>query len=203
MNEEDRNYVSNIEALVNSIRTDKQVFRWFLFLIVQPPLISRLSGKNEVALLYDKLKRIIIQQRFLFIGLLIGTLALIALQKYLYLFGLALFIYPIYKFSQAKQQCVAQISEHLLRSDFEENALCTKTLYQICEIYSRQHNIPSLVDAIYVQDNVARKTIIYSFVFTAWIYPLANIWAVFIAVILAYHIISAITQSSFIFKYLK
>ncbi len=195
--------VSNIEALVSSIRSDDQVYRWFTHLTFQSGLQSQLAKDQNITILYDKLKKIIIQQRFLFIGLLTLSLLFIALQLYLWLSVVLIFLYPIYRLNRTKKDCVALISEYALKSEFNATELTTKTLYQICEILSRKYNIPSLVDTIYAQDNLSRKTIIFTFVFTAWIYPLTNILAVFIAVILAYHIIYALTKTTYIYKNLK
>jgi len=195
--------VSSLEALTSSIDTDKQVYRWFTLLVSQPSLRSKLTSIKKMKTTYQEIKKIISIQRLIFLFLLGSLLILIVLKQYFLLFLGLLFSYPLVVLHLKKKRCVMAISQHILSRDFEIEDLCKKTLYQICEIYSKKYKIPSLVDTIYAQDNISRKTIIFTFVFTAWIYPLNNIFFVFLAVILSYNIVYALMNTSFIYKNLK
>ena len=203
MNNEKNNNVSSLNALISSIKTDKQVYRWFTLSVTQPALSSKLKSIDTLSKIYDKLKKTIFQQRLLLVFILLSVLILIATKNYIYLSACILLLIPLTRLSNAHKDCVIHISDHMLTHDFDKSDLPTKTLYQICELYSRQYNIPSLVDTIYAQDNISRKTIIFTFVFTAWLYPLANICAVFLSVIVAYNVILAFTNTSLIYKNLK
>ncbi len=195
--------VSSLESLVSSIDVDNQVYQWFLLLITRPKVISQLQSSAEITEKYATLKKTFIHQRILLCLFLVTALILIAFKYYLFLPLVLLFFLPLWKVSKIKKESLLAISTYLLKSTFDPETLPTKTLYQISEIFSRDYKIPSLVDAIYIQDNIARKTIIFTFVFTAWIYPLANIWSVFLSVFIAYFTIQALMSTSLFYNNLK
>ncbi len=194
--------VSSLEAIASSIDTDEQVFRWFNFLVTRPAISEHLTDVNHAATLYPRLRKILCLQLLLNV-LIVGLLVLIIVSKqYVYLWAGLLFIYPLFKLNQNQKKLVVEISTELLKKDFQLEDLCQKTLYQLCEIYSKKYNIPSLVDTIYHLDNISRKTIMCVFIFTCFIYPL-KVWQIFATTIASYFVIQIILKIPFIYKNLK
>ncbi len=193
--------VSSLEAILSSIETDEQVYRWFTLLIIQPEVVKHLASSTSDQL-YAKLKQFTVLQRTIYLACFLGLVAVIFWKKFLYLTLGLIVIYPLYKIHKDKKKIVIEISSTLLQKDYEKNELSQKTLYQLCEIYSRKYNIPSLVDTIYALDNISRKAIIFTFIFTAFIYPL-KVWQIFLSIFIAFLLIQAVLKTSFIYKNLK
>lgn len=194
--------VSSIEALASSIETDSQVCRWFTLLVVQPNVKNHLIDKENNSEFYESLKKSSFIQRILFGFIFLLIIYSFYTHQYQLLWAGLVFIYPCIKMHQTSKNSVKEISVFLMKNDFKDEELCQKTLYQIAEIYSRKYDIPSLVDTIFALDNISRKTLIFVFVFTAWIYPL-KLWQIFAATIASYFIIQIIIKTSFVYKHLK
>ena len=154
--------ITTPEALASSIDTDQHVLRWFTLLVVQPAVRAREMKEPHIQCLYVILKRVILSQYLLYLFIAGGALALIYLQHYSYLGWGLFFIVPTIYLHQRLKQCVREIGMDLVHKDFEPKILCQKTLYQICEFYSQQYHIPSLVDNIFQWDNTTRNILIVS-----------------------------------------
>lgn len=194
--------VSSLEAILSSIETDEQVYRWFSFLVVQSGVRESIFKTNNSQALYDELKKTNFLQGVLYLILFFALFLILFSKQFPYLlFGLV-FIYPLLKVHNKKKKLIVSLSRNVLTQDFKPDELPQKTLYQIGEIYSRKYNIPSLVDTIYVLDNTSRKAIIFAFVFTAFIYPL-KVWQITVSMILAYLLAQILIKTSIIYKHLK
>jgi hypothetical protein len=194
--------VSSLEAILSSIETDDQVYRWFSFLVVQPALKKSIVNQDSTTKVYDALKKINLFQGLIYIFLLVALFYILWSKQFIYLLLGLLFIYPLFKIHSLKKKYVVELSRILLTRDFKPEEISQKTLYQLGEIYSRKFNIPSLVDTIYALDNTSRKAIIFAFVFTAFIYPL-KVWQIFASMILAYLLTQILIKTSVIYKHLK
>lgn len=194
--------VSSLEALLASIENDDQVFRWFIFLILQPQVKSELIQDQSLPLFYRKLKILSILNIVLLISVLAYLLWLYFHPKIVFLLATGIFFSPYTEIIKHKRTAVVNLSRHLLERDFPDEELRQKTLYQIAEHYARQYAIPSLVDTIFALDNIARLTLIFGFVFTAFIYPL-KFWEIFIGTLLLYVVVMTLVRSDLIYKFLK
>lgn len=203
MNQEKKNKVSSLVALLNSIETDNQVYLWFTRLITCPEAIAENQNQEPLSDPYSRLQNNLHKERIILISLLFIVLISIAFKFYYTLLFALLLLVPLQKILKSKKEQVLAISYYMLTHDFDATDLPTKTLYQICEIYSRKYKIPSLVDSIYARDNLSRRTILFTFVFTAWIYPLAHFIEIFLVTTFSYIIIQALTRTSFFYNTLK
>ena len=107
----------------------------------------------------------------------------------------------MYKLSTQHKENVAEISCSLLRMDREAIKLESQTLYQICEYYGKMLSISTLVDIITKQDDILRKTLIYTCVLTCFIYPLDfwNDWVI----VAAFFVVQAAINTPLVFDRLK
>jgi len=107
-------------------------------------------------------------------------------------------VLPFY-LSHRKMDLVAKISIQALTKDYSNDQIARMTLFHICEIYSRKLHIPSLVDTIYAMDSALRRTIIWTFVFTVFIYPLA-FWQMLLCLWATYFMIRLIVNLTYFYK---
>ena len=86
--------VSSLEAILSSIETDEQVYRWFTFLVVQPVVAKHISSSqsgNE----YPKLKNLILVQNTILSVCILSISAILYYKKFIYLWAGLVFIYPL------------------------------------------------------------------------------------------------------------
>ena len=191
--------ITSINSLISTIKTDKQVHRWFLYLISQPGFREEASKDPETGALYKKFRRLFYMERTAFV-LLLGTLVFVVMtQQFQHILPLAaLFVASV--FLQVKKRgYVVGACSFLVNRDFEEAQFAHKTLYQIGEFYSRRYHIVSLVNAITSVDVVTRKAVFYTIIFATFIYPL-NFWQICGSVLAAYYIFYGLVSSTFIYK---
>ncbi len=157
------------EGLRSTILVDKYVSRWFLFLILQPSFKTRSDGLPGLQSAYRSIRRCEILLWCLGIGM--GAFCSLAFEMKSYavavpaLAGLFLFFRTL----TVKKTHIADISLYFIERDFPPETLAKTTLYQIGEIYSERHEIPSLVDTMYHLDRIYRFTIVFSFFLVAYI----------------------------------
>ncbi len=191
--------ITSINSLISTIKTDKHVQRWFLYLISQPGFREEASKDLETGALYKKFRRLFYMERTAFV-LLLGTLVFVVMtQQFQHILPLAaLFVASV--FLQVKKRgYVVGACSFLVNRDFEEAQFAHKTLYQIGEFYSRRYHIVSLVNAITSVDVVTRKAVFYTIIFATFIYPL-NFWQICGSVLAAYYIFYGLVSSTFIYK---
>ena len=197
--------INSIETMVNSIRTDPSVYRWFSFLIVQPAIRSKFTLDQSIAALYTELKDIVARQRMLYALLLVSLLIICFFKLHLFFlfFSVVIFLVPCIKLYQRRKRSIEQISARIILEDFKDSMLQNMTLYQITERYSQDYNIPSLVDVIYHSDKILRYTFFSILIFMGFILPRYSDMQFNITAILFYHIINAILKTNIIYRRLK
>lgn len=192
--------INSIETVVNSIRYDPQVFRWFTKFVAHPAIRERLKDSAENQKLYAQLRTITARQTVLFIlsAALIMTVYFTR-QPVGLLLGIPITM-ALYQLSARQKNAVAEITASVLRMDSESIQLEAKTLYQVCEYYGNRLGITSLVSIIARQDDILRRTVIYVCVLTCLIYPIVwNDWAILCAFIL----MRAVINTPLVFDRLK
>ena len=194
--------INSIESIHSSIRTDRQVYRWFLKFISHPSIKARLRDSQEDQKYYTVLKKITAYK----IGIYILEAFLLAIifitkQNILFLLGIPV-LWVMYKLSTKHKENVAAISCSLLKMDREAIKLESQTLYQICEYYGKLLSIPTLVDIITKQDDILRKTLIYTCVLTCFIYPgdFLNDWVILFG---SFFLVQAAINTPLVFDRLK
>lgn len=194
--------VSSIEALHSSIEYDAQVCRWFQRYLSHPQLQKRLSSSLGFQKQYINLKKL-----EMFTGLLLCIiLAIIATvlvsKQQLLLLAVIPTIGGVIKLNSLRRKQTADICRDLLLQDKESLRIESKTLFQICEIYGRNLNIPTLVDTITAQDAIMRKTFLYACVVTCFIYPF-GFWDNWVNIIGSYALIQTFVNTPLVFDRLK
>jgi hypothetical protein len=194
--------INNIESIHSSIRTDNQVYRWFVKFILHPSIKARLQDSDADQKRYAVLTKITVYKIGIYILLtLLISIILLAKQHILVLLGTPI-LFGIHKLSTQQKENVAEISCSLLRMDRETIKLESQTLYQICEYYGKMLSIPTLVDIITKQDDILRKTLIYTCVVTCFIYPFdfRNDWVILFA---TFFLVQAAINTPLVFDRLK
>lgn len=192
--------INSIETVVNSIRYDNQVFRWFAKFVAHPAIRERLKDSPDDQKHYREIATITVQQNGLFIlsAALIATVYLTHRPVGL-LLGIPIAM-ALYQLSARQKNHVAEITASIIQRDSETIKLEAKTLYQVCEYYGNQLSLTSLVSIIARQDDILRRSVIYVCVLTCLIYPVGwNDWAILIAFIL----VRAVINTPLVFDRLK
>lgn len=180
------NAVSSMTAVVSSIENDRQTYRWFLMFIRLPEIRQKLYEQHTTKGYYNTLKKIqIIESLFWLVLALIVEGDVIychsgALIKQIwFLFAGGILLVILVNLYRKKRKCVAAISEAFLRRDFSSAELERQSLFQICEYFSREYHIPSLVDISAYQDFIGRKVLLGAVLFLPFLYPFTS-WQVLV-----------------------
>ncbi|MCK5014050.1 MAG: hypothetical protein KAS66_09530 [Candidatus Omnitrophica bacterium] len=194
--------VTSINALISTIKTDKQVRWWFVCLLLQRALKEELSQNKEAGALYKKFRSILCLEKVIFFLLLIVFLLVIVTRQFQYSF-LPVIFFVISVFLQVrKRQYIVKVCTFLLKRDFDRSLFARKTLYQIGEFYGRKYNVVSLVNTVTSVDNMTRKAVFYTIIFATFIYPL-SFWQIGFSVLAAYYIFYGIASAIFVYKRAK
>ena len=190
-----------MEAILSTIQTDTQVRRWFSFLISQPAVKSLLSNNTNTNKQYAGLKSILILQSLLSLSATIILLIIFFTKNYFLFLSFPLLIIPYYKLHFMEINCITQIAEQIVSTDFDQHDLKNKTLYQIGNLYNKKYGVPSLVNSIY---NAERILFISLSLLTLFIIIFHNdiITSIIIALIL-FCAISQTLKSNLLYKHLK
>lgn len=194
--------VSSIEALHSSIEYDAQVCRWFQRYLSHPTLQARIAKSSNLKKQYTILKN---WERYTCILLMIilatAATALMTKQHYLSLIIIPL-IWAICKMTEQRRKQTADICCALLLEDKPLIQFESKTLFQLCEIYGKELNMPTLVDTITSQDAIMRRTFIFACVTTCFIYPF-GFWDNWVIIIGSYVLIQTLVNTPLVFDRLK
>jgi len=187
---------SSINSLQQTIHHDYQSYRWFLFLATRDSILEarpQLDIQTERQQLFTSLET----QQLIYL-LSLPVLALLSFFKayiLLWIF-LPVFTYHFLLHLQ-KKRLTAQIATKLILNDFPGESYQEKTLYQICEYFSRKENIPSLVDSIFHIDRSVGAVVITTFCLFVIIFP-SNELQYIVACLIAY-CLSFYTMNRFLF----
>lgn len=194
--------VSSIEAIRSSIECDPQVYRWFLRYIYHPSIQKQTPINFELQKHYKTLRNF---ERYTWALLVIlaGITLTVFLTKENLFFILGIpVIWGYYRCTSMRRKQVATISCALLNHDNENIQFESKTLFQICEIYGKGLNIPTLVDTITHQDASMRRTFIFACVTTCFIYPL-DFWSNWLIIFASFFLIQTLINTPLVFDRLK
>ena len=196
-------FLTTIDSVKNTIETDGQAGRWFLFLIFQGRIKARLINNPEVDGLYRTLARTFLKQNILYAILLICLGGSILTQKYIFvLLGVLAGVYPLIKLRAVIKETTARISVHLLSAEIKDDDLHLKTIYQISEQYARECNIPSLVDVISAFDRVFQITVVAVIIFLLFL-QIFNIGLIVVMMAGSYGMVYLILNTRFVYGRLK
>lgn len=194
--------ITSVNSLISTIKIDRQVRRWFAYLILQRGLKKELSQKREAEVLYKNLRRLFYQEKAILFFLVIIFSFIVATRQFQYSFLFIVFFVISILLGVRKREYIVKICTLLVNRDFDKLLLAQKTLYQVGELYSRKYNIVSLVHAITSVDVVTRKAVFYTIIFATFIYPL-NFWQIGASVLAAYYIFHGLASSAFVYKRVK
>ncbi|MGE0269353.1 MAG: hypothetical protein AB7S78_12960 [Candidatus Omnitrophota bacterium] len=141
--------VSTIEAFANTLKSDYQVNRWFLYIMQQPSASEELCKSSEVAHSFSRLKTWVIVQRFLFLTVIPWAVtALFFPINWISVISLAVLVTGMLSVAVVKINLVKKIALHMLQRDFGGKSLEKLTLYEVGEFYGRKYNTTALVDKL-------------------------------------------------------
>jgi len=188
---------SSIEAIESTIQYDRQVCRWFQFLIQKVLVLDKSSSHrlNQK----KKLSIIIFIQNLLY-GILFPMSIFVWFNFNVNLLGfLLILIIAAFMVYRLRSRMISTLALELIRQDFLPKDLPCKTLYQIGEYYSRVYHIPSLVDVITAYDRYSRWILFLIPVNLIFIYPLSLINIFFLTAVF-YVGIHGILNSSIVYS---
>jgi len=165
---------STVNSLKRTIETDKKVFSWFFRLLFLPAVIKNLKGIEGNDLHFKKLKTLSYFSNVLAVVLLC-FIAAILMTRHIILIGFIVLLLFIYlRLSWKIRQYVAKISLSLVFLDFNDEKLRRHTLYQIGDFYANKYQYVSLVQIISSLNTYFRRTLLYTFVFVTFVFPIFN-----------------------------
>lgn len=162
---------TTLNALKCTIAADSYTQRWFTLFILNPGIRRRLAKNTQARKAYPALQRILCLQFFVS-SLLLGFLCYGLLQRNTAALVSAFVLLLLYlRLLFLKNRSVRDISMMVLGEDFQPKNLYQKTLFQICEVYSRELGIPSLVDRMLPWEQTARMGLIAAVIATDLVLP--------------------------------
>ena len=197
-----QNNVSSMASILASIENDHQVYRWFLLFISLSKIQQKLAIHDDIKQKYQSLKAIQTAEIFSYLAFILILITCYVIKQPLGLLGEALPITLLFNLFRKNRRCVAGISKQFLEDNIQPEALAGQTLFQTCEILSRQYTLPSLVDIITFQDFTGRKVLLASIFFLPFIYPF-NSWQIVIALLTILSTTLIIINSSVVLRRLK
>lgn len=159
----------------NTIFTDQQVFRWFLYLVRDDAVRADVSGEEEVRAAYTALyKWRPLQQAVL--ALIMGiVLAVIVTQNYFWIWLLLPLWGAMVAVERPLKTALHRISRALVDKHYDPKTFPQHTLYQIGEFLARQYHKSSLVEGVALSDMWLRKwlvivafLVVFMFVMSFW-----------------------------------
>lgn len=148
------------QSFRNTILTDQQVFRWFLFLIELPQVREAVATTEELRGAYRRLSRRRVWQRGVYASMVTVIGAVLLTQYYYPVWlllplwgGLALVERPL-------KETVFVIGSALVDRHYDEKTFTQHTLYQIGERLGHEYRVHTLVDGIAWSDIMMRRWLI-------------------------------------------
>ena len=168
------NNITTIKALGATIQNDYQVSTWFSMLLATPGVKNVLTAKDDDTRAgYDRLSGLRrLQTRILI--LLTGLVLTALLFPYYYAWGgIALPLTGcLLVVHRKKTTAIQKLTLILIPDDFNEQALGSRTLYQITEFYAHKYKIPSLIETINIFSRVSQDTAVAFLVMILLLVPL-------------------------------
>ena len=196
--------VSSFEAILNSIKYDPEVCRWFEFFVTQPAVMEELFSDPSMGREYRVVKDAILKQRILFAAAMISILLVMIFQVMWVFLVVPVVVYFWIRLKKLKTKSVAAISEALISRDYSPKEILSNiTLYQLCEQYSKKYGIASLVDKIYCFDQVKRRSVIVFLMIVIGIWTVAFSWKAALAMLCYYELIKAAAMTAAVYRHLR
>ncbi len=197
-------HVSSFEAIINSIKYDAEVCRWFEFLIDQPAVSAQISAEEGIARAYQDIQLSLLRQRVLF-AFALASIAAVILSKSLWpLLAVPLILFGWLHSQKAKAAAVVAVSERLIRRDYVPvDILSNITLFQLSEQYSKKYKVASLVDKIYCFDRVKRYSVLVFLVVVMAIWTVAFSWKAALVMLCYYELIKAALMTAVVYRRLQ
>lgn len=209
VDESKQNIVSSLTSVLASIENDRQAYRWFLILItlrkVRQDLCCPKQGEASQRHNYKTLKKIQLTEIFVYgIIVLIGIVSWLIKQPGVFLLEAIPWVLLVRIFKH-NRQCVAAISKELLLKNIPPQELDRQTLFQMCEYFSKKHNIPSLVDIIAFQDSFSRKGLLAIILFLPFscFFSTLNVLQLLAVNVAVFILIQAFVNASIVLRRLK
>lgn len=196
--------VSSFNAIINSIKFDAEVCRWFEFFVTQPAVMEELSSDLSMGREYRVIKDAVLKQRILFASAMISIL-LVMIFKVMWVFLAVPVVVCLWgRLKKLKTKSVAAISETLISRDYSpKESLSNITLYQLCEQYSKKYGIASLVDKIYCFSQVKRRSVIVFLMIAIGIWTVGFSWKAVVVMLCYYELIKATVMTATVYRHLR
>lgn len=196
--------VSSFEAIINSIKYDPEVCRWFEFFVTLPAVAAELSSGAGMERAYRDIQRSILAQRILLGAAILNVAAIVVLETLWPVLAAPFIVFFWFRFQTIKNAGVVSISDYLIRRDYGSlDALSSVTLYQLCEEYAQNQGVASLVDKIYCFDQVKRYSVLALFVVGLVIWVGTFSWKVVLGALCYYELIKAALMSAVVYRRLQ
>ncbi len=196
--------VSSFDAIINSIKYDIEVCRWFEFFVTQPAIAAELQSDAQMAQAYGDLQKAVFKQRVVLALALISVLAISFLKTYWAFLMIPAVLYYGIRFQGQKKDCVVEISKKVISRDYAPvDSLSSITLFQLSEQYAKKYGIASLVDKIYCVDQVKRYSVLVFLVVVMAVWTVAFSWKAALAMICYYHLIRAGLMTAVVYRHLR
>lgn len=163
--------IFSIETLENSIRSDWQIHRWFLCLILtaQLRLAFLANGANKKH--YTLLQRCLTYGKGLYLFILICFIVSFFKPHFLLLFIISVCLIRLCVLFRQTRESVTFLSVNLIKQENFPKSVECMTLYQLGEYFAGKYKIPSLIDVIYAQDSLQKKSVLVTIV-VAFLYKI-------------------------------
>jgi hypothetical protein len=197
-------HVSSFEAIINSIKYDAEVCRWFEFLIAQPAVSAQISAEEGAVQAYRDIQRALLRQRVIFAFALASVMAVILSKSFWPLLAVPFILYFWFHSQKVKAAAVVAVSERLISRDYVPlDILSGITLFQLSEQYSKKYKIASLVDKIYCFDRVKRYSVLVFLVVVMAIWTVAFSWKAALVMLCYYELIKAALMTTVVYRRLQ
>ncbi len=196
--------VSSFNAIINSIKFDAEVCRWFEFLVSQPAVWAQLSSAPQMERAYRDIKEAIFKQRVLLGAAALSVPAAIVLKIFWVVLVTPAIMYFWVRLQKLKARAVVAVSETLISRDYSpKEILANITLYQLSEQYAKKYGIASLVDKIYCFDRVKRYSIFVFLVIVIGIWTVAFSWKAAVVMLCYYELVKALLMTAVVYRRLR
>lgn len=147
-------------SLCNTIETDQQVFRWFLYLLEHQQVRAEFADHAEMNIAYRNMMVWRWTQRGVLAAVLAIMGAVILTQVYTWIWALLLLAVVLFFVEKPLKDELYRISQFVIDRHYDEKTFPQHTLYQIGEHLARHYKITSLVEGITLTDNLMRKSLV-------------------------------------------
>jgi len=126
--------VSSFEAIINSIKHDAEVCRWFEFLVTHPAVRQEISSGDRMGRAYRDIEASTVKQRTLFALAVLSAVAVAVFKTWWPFLAVPLILFFWFRSQDIKNKAVLSLSEILIRRDYASVKILSKiSLYHLAE----------------------------------------------------------------------